>query len=322
MFTTTKTLSTIYVFSFILLILLSFSIKANGESPNQPDDSVFIIVNDDGYGPVSKWAAQWYGKKIKKKYQKGTLAHFREVDREYIESQMDENILEEYKSTMTSVYEDGTDDDPDENPKIKINALYSTEYSKTAERLREEEIKRVAGLLTKALKKTDNLDVFILGHSNSIYKILDYVPEKLKLKLRLVYNTGCTDSSQGEKWFLNGASAYVGHIGASCSPTFTFSFIDYWSRGLPLNEAVKLANQENASTLRNPILGELFCKMFLREKNIKAKLSKKQNEELDTENLVRGSRAAIFGNNLLSGSLGSPKTVICKVFFSISIAMS
>ena len=104
--------------------------------------------------------------------------------------------------------------------------------------------------VTYALEKYQAVDIFVLSHTNDYYALLEEIPEKLRKKIRLVYNSGCYNARDAEKWLSRGAKVYVGHPGSSCSPTFFQSFKHYWWSGVSVGQAVQQANADMEKSIR------------------------------------------------------------------------
>lgn len=94
-----------------------------------------------------------------------------------------------------------------------------------------------------ALRQYAAVDLYLLAHSNKLIDWVAALPEEDRARLRLVYNTGCTDLKQGPRWLDLGAKAYVGHPGKSLSPVFYVYFLRRWTRGESLASAVSESNQ-------------------------------------------------------------------------------
>ena len=100
-------------------------------------------------------------------------------------------------------------------------------------------------------------DIVILRPQDcrAIKELLAYeradVGDQLRRKLRLVYNTGCFDAAQNQKWLELGARTYVGHVGLSESPVFYVYFLRRWIRGGAIREIVAESNE-----LTQRVLGE------------------------------------------------------------------
>lgn len=108
----------------------------------------------------------------------------------------------------------------------------------------------LAAAVEDALRHYDEVDIFLLAHGNFFIHWIDGIDPALREKIRLVYNTGCSNASQGAMWLEAGADAYVGHPALhSVSPAFYFYFLRRWVRGYPLAEAVSEANQAAARRL-------------------------------------------------------------------------
>lgn len=94
------------------------------------------------------------------------------------------------------------------------------------------------------LERHPVIDVFLFAHGNSfIYTIETHIPEHLRRKIRLVYNTGCNCADQGEYWLRLGADSYIGHPGRSASSYFCLYFIRRWVRGWSVEAAVDDSNR-------------------------------------------------------------------------------
>jgi hypothetical protein len=103
--------------------------------------------------------------------------------------------------------------------------------------------------VTEALAHHDAVDLFILAHSNSYYGLLRDLPVEDRQKLRLVYNTGCSDAWQASVWLDLGADTYVGHPGDSASPVFYFYFLRSWLGGDTISAATARGNERMHRTL-------------------------------------------------------------------------
>jgi hypothetical protein len=130
--------------------------------------------------------------------------------------------------------------------------------------------------LTEALQRYPAVDLFLLAHSNHYLRWVADLPPEKRARLRLVYNTGCFDLSQGRDWIGLGAKAYVGHVGESASPVFYVYFLRRWTRGTSLQEAVGESNRRMAGAF-----GRASALSF---------------GNLDAERLGRESEAHIDGN--------------------------
>lgn len=103
--------------------------------------------------------------------------------------------------------------------------------------------------VAEALAKHEHVDLFLLAHSNHYYGEVRALPEEQRARLRLVYNTGCSDAWQAGVWRDLGADAYVGHPGASASPVFYFYFLRRWTAGASAGDATDHANERMHRTL-------------------------------------------------------------------------
>ena len=96
--------------------------------------------------------------------------------------------------------------------------------------------------LMEAAAAHQSVDVFLLAHSNHFVDWVRELPEEVRGKLRLVYNTGCDDASQGSKWLAIGADAYVAHKGISMSPVFYVYFLRRWTLGETIANSLSTSN--------------------------------------------------------------------------------
>jgi len=103
---------------------------------------------------------------------------------------------------------------------------------------------RFAKALEEALREHEQVDLFIISHSNRFLYHLPRLEPEARQRLRLVYNTGCYDLAQARKWIAIGADTYVGHPGLSASPVFYFYFLRRWVRGEPVQDAMTASNAE------------------------------------------------------------------------------
>lgn len=96
--------------------------------------------------------------------------------------------------------------------------------------------------LTSALERHECVDIFLLAHSNRYVDWVAEVDPALRHRIRLVYNTGCQDGRQADRWLGLGARTYVGHPGESESPVFYFFFLRRWAAGHSAGTAVDESN--------------------------------------------------------------------------------
>ena len=105
------------------------------------------------------------------------------------------------------------------------------------------QVKDFSSAVRQALIEPDTVDLYLLAHSNKLIDWVAVLPEADRQKLRLVYNTGCSDLKQGPKWLEVGAKAYVDHAGVSMSPVFYVYFLRRWTRGMESEDAVRDGNR-------------------------------------------------------------------------------
>jgi len=135
--------------------------------------------------------------------------------------------------------------------------------------------------LERMLNENDTVDVYLLAHSNSYVSWFLSGDLKNLHKIRLVYNTGCTDLSQAPYWMHLKVNAYVGHSGDySQSPFFYIYFLRRWVNGMPLDQAV---SQSNNGSDRLLSLFHYFIPI-----------------PLSGEDLIKQSRATISGQENLT----------------------
>lgn len=140
----------------------------------------------------------------------------------------------------------------------------------------QSQVKEFSTAVGLALKQYAAVDLYLLAHSNELIRWIEILPEADRRRLRLVYNTGCTDLKQGPEWLELGARAYVGHAGVSMSPVFYVYFLRRWTRGRDLDESVREGNR-----LAFQVFDTLGLVSF---------------EALDAARLKADSEAVIFGD--------------------------
>lgn len=144
----------------------------------------------------------------------------------------------------------------------------------------QSQVKAFSAAVERALADYAAVDLYLLAHSNKLIEWVAVLPEAERRRLRLVYNTGCTDLKQGPRWLGLGAKAYVGHAGESMSPVFYVFFLRRWARGADLDAAVQDGNRRAFRVF--DALGPLSF------------------GALDPERLKADSEAIIFGDRTLS----------------------
>ena len=120
---------------------------------------------------------------------------------------------------------------------------YGTTYYFTQTSWRDNRKEDFQNSLKVALENYEQVDIFILAHANVYHLWVAEIDEDLRTKIRLVYNTGCGDASQAERWLVLGADTYIGHPGASISPVFYFYFLRRWTQGYDVEEALEQSNR-------------------------------------------------------------------------------
>ncbi len=105
--------------------------------------------------------------------------------------------------------------------------------------------------LRQALLRSDSVDIFLLSHGNYDVYWLDAIDPLLRKKIRMVYNTGCGNSSQCGLWKERGVRCYISHSGAkSISPVFYAYFLRRLAAGNDLHRAVDESNARAGRFLR------------------------------------------------------------------------
>lgn len=115
----------------------------------------------------------------------------------------------------------------------------------------------IVSSLKRLTQEYDCVDIFLLAHTNRYLYWFEHLPADLRQKIRLVYNTGCHNAEQGDRWLAMGADAYIGHKGkTSLSPFFYVYFLRRWVSGYALEEAVESSNSiaKQQITRLNPYL--------------------------------------------------------------------
>ena len=140
--------------------------------------------------------------------------------------------------------------------------------------------------LSDLLARHEAVDIYLLAHTNSYVGWVEGLDRGLTSRIRLVYNTGCWNSPQADRWLALGARTYVGHPGRSESPPFCFYFLRRWTAGWPVGEAVGAANA-------------LAARAFERAGRL-------SGGRLDAERLQRESVGLCFGRTDLTIGGGTP----------------
>ena len=130
--------------------------------------------------------------------------------------------------------------------------------------------------LQRLLERYEAVDIFLLAHTNDYVAWVGELDRPLTARLRLVYNTGCTDASQSGTWLSLGARTYIGHPGKSESPPFYLYFLRRWTVGWPAGKATEYAN-------------ERAHKAFLRAERVAP-------NKVDADRIWRGTEAICFGD--------------------------
>jgi len=113
----------------------------------------------------------------------------------------------------------------------------------------EDHEERFRRALAHALAHHDHVDLFLLAHGNKLFRWVEGVDADSRQKLRLVYNTGCSNAEQWQTWLDLGAETYVGHPGKSKSSIFYFYFLRRWASGWSVKAALEESNVRMKRTL-------------------------------------------------------------------------
>jgi hypothetical protein len=124
-----------------------------------------------------------------------------------------------------------------------LEAYYDEAYFFT-QKGRNDQKELIIESLERLTTNYECVDIFLLAHTNPYLYWFETLPKHLRKKIRLVYNTGCQNADQGERWLKLGTKAYIGHKGkTSLSPFFYVYFLRRWVSGHQLDVAVKQSNK-------------------------------------------------------------------------------
>jgi hypothetical protein len=106
------------------------------------------------------------------------------------------------------------------------------------------EVAETLARVRSLLHESNAVDIFIAAHTNEHFLFLDQLNSEERSKIRLVYNSGCTDFQDRSEWLSRGAKIYLGHDSTmSCSPGFLHAFLDSWLSGESLADAINRGNK-------------------------------------------------------------------------------
>jgi len=86
------------------------------------------------------------------------------------------------------------------------------------------------------------VDIYLLAHTNTVIEWVEALPEAVRARLRMVYNSGCRGGEQAARWREAGAQAYVAHPEAATHAGFFVCFLRRWPGGDRLDDVVAAAN--------------------------------------------------------------------------------
>lgn len=141
----------------------------------------------------------------------------------------------------------------------------------------------------RCIKNIKNREL-LAGHSNSYYELLERIPEPLRKKIRLVYNSGCGDGKDAEKYLKLGVGSYVGHVGTSYSWVFINAFQKSWKRGNNVRKAVEAGNTAVVKHVQG-LEGKAYFQ-FVRPA--------RSHSDKSAEKIIEGTHARAFGNTELT----------------------
>lgn len=135
------------------------------------------------------------------------------------------------------------------------NALWAAYKNQKKQNIRE--------ALQRLAENATTVDVWVFAHTNEEFQAFFGVESNsLIRKIRLLYNSGCRDASQGASMAsLLPNGAYVGHVGNSSSPAYLPHFERAYFSGAAIETAVTQANQDLQRELRSPTFARCFSQM-------------------------------------------------------------
>lgn len=148
---------------------------------------------------------------------------------------------------------------------------------------------RLLAAIEAAALKHDTIDLFFLSHGGRYDAWCSALTPAASKKLRLVYNTGAGNASQGPRWLALGARAYVGHPAGNVAPLFLTYFLPAWTGGATLRKAVDDANKET----RDDLMGTVA-------KGVGGVLDAFGGPHLDRPKLAAGTEAELHGDDTLT----------------------
>ncbi len=124
-----------------------------------------------------------------------------------------------------------------------LEAYYDKAYYFT-QKTKKDQKELIVASLERLTEEYESVDIFLLAHTNRYLYWFEALPPERFKKIRLVYNTGCRNAKQGDRWLELGADAYIGHRGkTSLSPFFFVYFLRRWVSGYSLEQAVEESNR-------------------------------------------------------------------------------
>lgn len=148
---------------------------------------------------------------------------------------------------------------------------------------------RLLKAIEDAALKHDTVDLFFLSHGGPYDSWCSALTPAAARKLRLVYNTGAGNSSQGPRWLTLGARAYVGHPAGNVAPLFLTYFLPSWTNGTKLRKAVDDANKDT----RDDLMGTVA-------KGVGGVLDAVGGPHLDRPKLAAGTEAELYGDDTIT----------------------
>jgi hypothetical protein len=113
-------------------------------------------------------------------------------------------------------------------------------FTQTSRNFRDQREQFVQAL-NKAIAEHDQVDIFLLAHSNWYVKWIPHEPPYIGT-IRLVYDCGCADASQAGLWRPYGVRSYIAHPQSGFNSVFYVYFLRRWTRGFSAADATREAN--------------------------------------------------------------------------------
>lgn len=93
--------------------------------------------------------------------------------------------------------------------------------------------------LRTAASRCSVVDLLVVSHTNYVHRWVAELPDTVRGKLRLVYNSGCWCGRQRDTWMDLGVGTYVAHPHAASHAYFFVCFVRRWASGAVLRDAIR-----------------------------------------------------------------------------------